>query len=51
MLGDRLPFTIHKQKTVTILIDLHIITSADPSPVFGLLQTIRVKPARAKRSA
>jgi hypothetical protein len=48
---DRLTGFIDKKQTVTILIDLHVITRADPSAVLNFLFGVRVEAAWAKGSA
>jgi hypothetical protein len=39
---------INKKHSMTVLVNLHIITSADPSTVLYLFILVRIKPARAQ---
>jgi hypothetical protein len=50
VLSNRLSFTIHKEETVAVFVDLHVVAGTNPSAVFGLCDAIGVESAGAQRA-
>src|SRR5262245_53740284 len=51
ILSNRNAFGIHKQQTMAVLVDLHLVAGADPAAQFCFSLLIWIKVTRAERLA
>jgi hypothetical protein len=49
VLSDRFSFVRDKREAMAIFVNLHVIANANPSPVRGLFDTVRIEATRTKR--
>ena len=49
--GNRQTLRVYKQQSMTILVGLHFVTGADPTPEFGLSLLVRIKITGTERLA
>src|SRR5439155_11544878 len=47
--GDRQAIFAYEEKTVAVLVDLHLVAGADPAPLLGLGLLVRVEVAGTER--
>src|SRR5437879_1610269 len=49
MFRNREAFGVHKQQTMAVFVDLHLITGTDPAAQLGFCSLVRIKIARTER--